>query len=311
MGWEVGQMDNGMYMVGHSGSMIGFEADLRRYFPSQEAAEKGQNANVVTIITSNSRGGRIPALKQVLERALLKGTDGSEPALPQPPALPAAGDNAVDPKVLDECLGVYSLPSGGELMIAPGEQAGTLVVFALGQDAVSLVDPPTAHAAPVFAYTSRRCERVMRAWKTNADVDVREQRRSIDPSVTDETLAAWTARWKTSGGSPLTNIRPIASLTVENQLQSCVMLEYENAPSELVRVLWKEDLVTDMMPVDTLPVVESLAAESGWPRPTFASSGESWWVTLRLEFDRKGAAGPADAVTVKSIGREVPAERAK
>lgn len=310
MGWEVGQMDNGMYMVGHSGSMIGFEADFRRYFPSQEAAERGQDAKVVTVIASNSRGQRTNALRQVLERALLKGIDGSPPALPPPPAAPASADAPVDPGVLNACLGVYALPTGGELMVAPGED-GKLNVFALGQDAVSVVHPPTAHAAPIFAYTSRRTERVLKAWMTGDEKDLREQRRSVDPNISDGTLAEWTAKWKTCGAAPLTAIRPIASFTSERQLQTVVMLEYAGS-SELVRVLWQEDLVTGMEPAETLPVSAELVPETGWPTASFATVGEEWWVTLRLEFPLlKADGGIPSSVTVKSLGHEVRAERVK
>jgi CubicO group peptidase (beta-lactamase class C family) len=313
MGWEVDQLDNGMYMVGHSGSMIGFEADFRRYFPGKEAAEKGQGAKVVTVVCSNDRGGRINAIRQVLERALLKQSDGSAPATPQPPAAPLTGDAPVDPGVLDACLGVYALPTGGEIMVTPGEDTRSLHVFALGQDAAVLIDPPTAHAAPIFSYASRRAEQVLRAWKTGDERDAREQRRSTDAGVSDETLAQWGARWKTCGAGALGAIRPVASFTHDRQLQTVVMLDYGSA-SELVRVLWKEDTVTAIEPVDALPIGAEVGVEAGWPTPTFASGGEQWWVTLRLVFDRAGgggASGAAGGVTVKSLGREVRGARVK
>jgi CubicO group peptidase (beta-lactamase class C family) len=311
MGWEVGALDNGMYMVGHSGSAIGFEADFRRYFPDEASARSGKGAKVVTVITSNARAGQINILRQVLERALLKSPDGSDPALPQPPADPSA--TPPDPRLVDTCLGIYTLPSGGELMVIPSgpDEPPGIRAVPLGQDAAIILDPPTAHAAPIFQHATRRTERALKAWVTRAEPDARELRRSVDPTVSDETLAQWTAEWTTSVGGPLVRVRPIASLTVERQLQTFALLEYP-AESRLARVLWKEDSITDIRSVDEFPIAVPLVAETTQPRPTFASAGEQWWLTLRMEFDPAGpASGASPGVVIRTLGREVRAERAK
>lgn len=121
-GWDIIQREMGTLIQHDGGSMLGCSAEFRRYI----------DAGIVTMVFCNQSYGQralFEAVRGKIETLAFGGDVPIPPAVLEP-----------QPKKLEKFEGTYGIPTGG--MLRAVRRGKTLVISALGQDAISaLFDP--------------------------------------------------------------------------------------------------------------------------------------------------------------------------